>query len=238
MWSSSKKSTSSHEIAAMSSNATPPSQPTTSGTTSSAFSRLNRPGSGRLSSGSTPPSSLSPSSPATGAPGAAGGGGGLVPEHRIRPLPPGSLAGLPAPGGGFIDGGGLMSPEQETKRAGLKISFSQPNMKRSQSQGFAPLTLPAFQQAVNIGKAAEEKSKLLLHKGKHSTGKLKLEEGEFDFQADDLVDHVSFRLCSQRAKMCCSGSMHHKNFQGEIGRGAFGTVNKMGFSAKGVTKVN
>jgi len=200
MWSSSKKSTSSHEIAAMSSNATPPSQPTTSGTTSSAFSRLNR---GRLSSGSTPPSSLSPSSPATGAPGAAGGGGGgLVPEHRIRPLPPGSLAGLPAPGGGFIDGGGLMSPEQETKRAGLKISFSQPNMKRSQSQGFAPLTLPAFQQAVNIGKAAEEKSKLLLHKGKHSTGKLKLEEGEFDFQADDLVDH------------------------GEIGRGAFGTLTR------------
>ena len=64
-------------------------------------------------------------------------------------------------------------------------------MKRSQSQGFAPLALPAFQQAVNIGKAAEEKSKLLLHKGKHSTGKLKLEEGEFDFQADDLVDHVS-----------------------------------------------
>ena len=240
MWSSSKKSTSSHEIAAMSSNATPPSQPTTSGTTSSAFSRLNRPGSGRLSSGSTPPSSLSPSSPATGAPGAAGGGGGgLVPEHRIRPLPPGSLAGLPAPGGGFIDGGGLMSPEQETKRAGLKISFSQPNMKRSQSQGFAPLTLPAFQQAVNIGKAAEEKSKLLLHKGKHSTGKLKLEEGEFDFQADDLVDHVSFQfpLVSPTCEnVCCS--MHHKIFQGEIGRGAFGTVNKMGFSAKGVTKVS
>ena len=73
----------------------------------------------------------------------------------------------------------------------LLPSFSQPNMKRSQSQGFAPLTLPAFQQAVNIGKAAEEKSKLLLHKGKHSTGKLKLDEGEFDFQADDLVDHVS-----------------------------------------------
>ena len=95
-----------------------------------------------------------------------------------------------------------MSPEQETKRAGLKISFSQPNMKRSQSQGFAPLTLPAFQQAVNIGKAAEEKSKLLLHKGKHSTGKLKLEEGEFDFQADDLVDHVSFHWCRQSAKMC------------------------------------
>ena len=47
----------------------------------------------------------------TGA-GGVGGGGGLVPEHRIRPLPPGSLAGLPAPGGGFIDGGGLMSPEQ------------------------------------------------------------------------------------------------------------------------------
>ena len=186
MWSSSKKSTSSHEIAAMSSSATPPpQQPSTAANTSSAFSRLNRPGSGRLSSGSTPPSSLSPSSPAQ-----PGAGGGLVPEHRIRPLPPGSL-GLPAPGGGFIDGGGLMSPEQETKRAGLKISFSQPNMKRSQSQGFAPLTLPAFQQAVNIGKAAEEKSKLLLHKGKHSTGKLKLDEGEFDFQADDLVDHVS-----------------------------------------------
>ena len=124
MWSSSKKSTSSHEIAAMSSssNATPPTQPTTSANTSSAFSRLNRPGSGRLSSGSTPPSSLSPSSPQTAVAGGGGGGGGLVPEHRIRPLPPGSLAGLPAPGGGFIDGsGGLMSPEQETRRAGLKI---------------------------------------------------------------------------------------------------------------------
>ena len=193
MWSSSKKSTSSHEIAAMSSSATPPSQPSAGTTTSSAFSRLNRPGSGRLSSGSTPPSSLSPSSP-SGAHAQAGTGGGLVPEHRIRPLPPGSLGGLPAPGGGFIDGGpaNLMSPEQENKRSGLKISFSQPSMKRSQSQGFAPLTLPAFQQAVNISKeTSEEKSKLLLHKGKHSTGKLKLEEGEFDFQADDLVDHVS-----------------------------------------------
>lgn len=60
----------------------------------------------------------------------------------------------------------------------------------------------------------EEKGRLLFYNTTHSTGKLKLGEGcEFDFKAEDLTD------------------------LGEIGRGAFGTVNKMRFQRDNVSKV-
>ena len=56
------------------------------------------------------------------------------------------------------------------------------------------------------GSSSEVKSKLLLSKGAHSTGHLKFGDREYDFKAEDLTDH------------------------GEIGRGAFGSVNKMTFN--------
>ena len=88
--------------------------------------------------------------------------------------------------------------------------------------GLGPLNLPAFQQSAFASglppapssSGSEEPAKLLLYKSAHSSGKLKLGDlGEFDFKAEDLND------------------------QGEIGRGAFGSVNKMVFSRNNVTKV-
>ena len=180
---------------------------------SSAFSRLNRPGSGRLltaaggwekggaaastgrsSSNSSTPASLSPTSPM---------GPGLVAEHRVRPLPGGLT--LPAPGGGLI----AASNEQKEKRQGLKISFSTPNIRKaatlanSSSMVFSSLA----ERPPVADQSAVTTSKMLLSKGAHSTtGHLKFGDREFDFKAEDLTDH------------------------GEIGRGAFGSVNKMTFS--------
>ena len=142
---------------------------------STAFSRLDRPGSGRLltnpdgtaekttwGSRSSTPASLSPSSPS----------GGLVPEHRVRP----SGLSLPAPGGGLIPDA-LMSPEQQEKRQGLKISFSTPNMRKA----------AALASAANpTASSSEEKSRLLMRKSAHSTGRLVLGPNEFDFKAEDL----------------------------------------------------
>lgn len=114
-------------------------------------------------------------------------------------------------------GSSLMSPEQKELRGNLKISLSQPNMKKP--VGLGPLSLPSFQQSAFGSKSAvppssEEPAKLLLYKSAHSSGKLKLGAlGEFDFKAEDLND------------------------QGEIGRGAFGSVNKMVFSRNNATKV-
>ena len=62
---------------------------------------------------------------------------------------------------------------------------------------------------------SEARSRLLLHKNVNSTGKLVLaeERAEYDFKAEDLTD------------------------LGEIGRGAFGTVNKMRFTKDNFKKV-
>ena len=54
-----------------------------------------------------------------------------------------------------------------------------------------------------------ERGKFLIMKAAHSTGKLKFDGHELDFVAEDLAD------------------------LGEIGRGNFGTVNKMTFSKSG-----
>ncbi len=73
----------------------------------------------------------------------------------------------------------------------------------------------SLSQAAAAASSSEAKSKLLLQKGAHSTGRLVLgEEGvECDFKAEDLGD------------------------LGEIGRGAFGTVNKMVFTKGAFRKV-
>ena len=244
-----------------------------SGAGSTAFSRLSRPGtkldnslamssqdnpfltfsgSGRLSGksggNSTPGSggSLSPTSPmGPGGGGLGSSGSGLVPEHRIRPFP--NLGPLPSPGGV------VASSEQQEKRQGLKISFSQPNMRRAAALNLAPGALPsalagagatagggapvaasqippsgggggggALPRLSTTGMSSssssnrlssmtsEAKSKLLMQKSAHSTGRLVLgPQHEFDFKAEDLED------------------------EGEIGRGAFGTVNRMTFSRPG-----
>lgn len=185
---------------------------------SSSWDRHARPGSGRSSgaSSSSTPSSISPTSPS--GPTLSGSG-----HHR-----PGTLT-LPAPGGGIIPSGNVTSPEQAEKRQGLKISFSQPNMRRAGSAssnssggGGAPscppkvpsLQLPGVSALMTSQSVCEEKGRLLFYNTTHSTGKLKLGEGcEFDFKAEDLTD------------------------LGEIGRGAFGTVNKMRFQRDNVSKV-
>lgn len=232
-----------------------PQHNTTSTTeSSSAFSRLNRPGSGRdqqnsswaadnknreaisssSSSGSnnnninngnnhpssssggknsSPKHSLSSNTSPTAANAQASSsssGGGLVPEHRInRP------ANLPHPGGGRIPVSLIASPEQQERRLGLKISFSQPNMRKSLSLG--PFSATSKKQLYsppaefNHASSSSCHDRLLVYRSAHSTGKLKLpgHAEEFDFKAEDLVDH------------------------GEIGRGAFGTVNKMIFNKTG-----
>ncbi len=61
-----------------------------------------------------------------------------------------------------------------------------------------------FQAAAASAKVASE-NRFQLYNSANSTGKLKIDSSEFDFKAEDLLD------------------------LGEIGRGAFGTVNKMLF---------
>jgi hypothetical protein len=114
-----------------------------------AWDRAARPGSGRGAAGdrnsatspgasvsSTSSPSLSPTSPSSG--------GGLIPEHRIRPLPGGLNL---VPGRMCSTASCLTSPEQSERRQSLKISFSQPNiMKKSVSMG---LGFPGFQQVNN-----------------------------------------------------------------------------------------
>ncbi len=76
--------------------------------------------------------------------------------------------------------------------------------------------LASLSQAAAAASSSEARlSKLLLHKSAHSTGKLVLasERREYDFKAEDLTD------------------------EGEIGRGAFGTVNKMMFAKEDFKKV-
>ena len=82
---------------------------------------------------------------------------------------------------------------------GLKISFSQPNLRKA---GQLNLKFPAK------GYEAQPE-KFLIYSKVQSTGKLKFENEEYNFCAEDLMD--------------C----------GEIGRGNFGAVNKMLFRKAG-----
>lgn len=76
------------------------------------------------------------------------------------------------------------------------------------------LQLPGESKFLSSASACEEKSRLLFYNTVHSTGKLKLGEGEeYDFKSEDLVD------------------------RGEIGIGAFGVVNKMIFKKGEVEKL-
>jgi len=95
----------------------------------------------------------------------------------------------------------LTSPTINNKRQGLKISFSQPNLRKA---GQLNLNFPAK----GYEEAQQEKS--LIYSKVQSTGKLKFENDEYNFCAEDLVD--------------C----------GEIGRGNFGAVNKMRFRKTGM----
>jgi len=141
--------------------------------------------------------------------------------------------GLPNPGGGRIPM--ITSPEQEAKRDKLKkISFSGGgggslggggglgSMSAKPSQKKTGLVFPNFQPHLGPGGVGSsshvmsdiekrERGKFLIMKAAHSTGKLKFDGVETDFVAEDLTD------------------------LGEIGRGNFGTVNKMTFSKAGAS---
>ena len=145
-----------------------------------------------------------------------GGGRGLVSQHRVRAIPPSDLpCQLPSPGGGIIQM--ITSPEQEEKREKLKILSFTPSSTRRPGPLFQN-----FQTAANAGGASASASgipfhagcndvikrecgKLIIFNSAHSTGKLKFDGMEQDFRAEDMGD------------------------LGEIGRGNFGTVNKMTF---------
>jgi len=92
------------------------------------------------------------------------------------------------------------SPPLNNKRQGLKISFSQPNLRKA---GQLNLKFPAK------GYEEAQQEKFLIYSKVQSTGRLKFENEEYNFCAEDLVD--------------C----------GEIGRGNFGAVNKMLFRRTG-----
>jgi len=138
------------------------------------FDRGSRSGSGRSDDGnglfrnngptsmstSSSYNSLSPSSPL-----------GEFPS-RPRQLP------LPSPGGGLIPDP-LTSPMQQNKRTGLKISFSQPNLRKA---GQMNLKFPA------TGYTEAQQEKFLIYSKVQSTGKLKFAEDEHNFCAEDLVD--------------------------------------------------
>ena len=156
---------------------------TSSNNSATAFSRLNRPGSGRLlnqswggssnnqqqqqsssNSASSTPASLSPTTNASSM-NTLLAGASSVP--RMNPV-------LPSPGGGLIPDSNNV--EQREKRIkGLKISFSQPNIRQQQQQhqqqqqqGGIYQPFYAFANNSAGGKAmvsSEEKSKLLLYKG-------------------------------------------------------------------------
>lgn len=101
----------------------------------------------------------------------------LSPSSPGDPHPrPGKLH-LPSPGGGLIPDP-ITSPMQQNKRSGLKISFSQPNLRKHAGQ----LKFPA------AGYEAPQE-KFLIYNQVQSTGRLKLSAGEeYEFCAEDLVD--------------------------------------------------
>lgn len=193
-----------------------------SNSTHNAWDRTSRPGSGRannsdrnsnasLSSPSSTPS-LSPTSPMQPRVGR-----GLNPQHRVQAVPPSDLPlPLPVPGGGVIPM--ITSPEQESKRASFsmnKISFPTTSTRKHPGPLFQNFQTTAaaggtgasqipFQAGCN-DIIKRESGKLTIFNSAHSTGKLKFDDTEQDFRADDMGD------------------------LGEIGRGNFGTVNKMIF---------
>lgn len=141
--------------------------------------RTSRPGSGRSDTGcylktsrsdqnslssSSSSYSLSPSSPMGDFP--------MNNQNRPRGL------NLPSPGGGLMPNP-ITSPDQQNKRVGLKISFSQPNLRNIQTK--VNLKFPAS------GYEAQQE-KFLIYDKVQSTGKLQFEDGEHNFCAEDLVD--------------------------------------------------
>ena len=191
---------------------------------STAFQRLsNERGSGRSGTNSAWDRTARQGS-GRGAPtSAAGAASSGAPQGSLSPnstpsqsptsptLRPGVLQ-LPSPGGGRIPV--LTSPEQEAKRTNLKkISF---NGGAGGRKGIFPaLQLQTGGCTVGVMSDIEkrERGKFLIMNAAHSAGKLKFDSHEFDFVAEDLVD------------------------LGEIGRGNFGTVNKMTFSRSSPNKV-
>ena len=73
----------------------------------------------------------------------------------------------------------ITSPDQQNKRVGLKISFSQPNLRNIQTK--VNLKFPATGYEV-------QPEKFLIYDKVQSTGKLQFEDGEHNFCAEDLVD--------------------------------------------------
>lgn len=115
----------------------------------------------------------------------------------------------------------ITSPEQEAQRDKLKkISFgggggggggAGMSSKQAKKPGLGFPNFPPGGSSSNVMSDIEkrERGKFLIMKAAHSTGKLKFDGHELDFVAEDLAD------------------------LGEIGRGNFGTVNKMTFSKSG-----
>jgi hypothetical protein len=68
---------------------------------------------------------------------------------------------------------------QQNKRTGLKISFSQPNLRKA---GQMNLKFPA------TGYTEAQQEKFLIYSKVQSTGKLKFADDEHNFCAEDLVD--------------------------------------------------
>lgn len=96
-------------------------------------------------------------------------------QNRPRGL---NLQNLPSPGGGLMPNP-LASPDQTNKRVGLKISFSQPNLRNLTTK--VNLKFPA------TGYEAQQE-KFLIYDKVQSTGKLQFDDGEHNFCAEDLVD--------------------------------------------------
>ena len=92
------------------------------------------------------------------------------------PSRPGQLR-LPSPGGGLIPEPGITSPVQHNKRQGLKISFSQPNLRKQAGH---------LKLGFSVTDAPQEK--LSIYSKVQSTGKLKLDGQEYPFGAEDLID--------------------------------------------------
>ena len=74
----------------------------------------------------------------------------------------------------------LTSPMQHNKRSGLKISFSQPNLRQKGTH--LNLKFPA------AGYEPAQQEKFLIYSKVQSTGILRLGDDKYEFCAEDLVD--------------------------------------------------